>query len=287
MIGAATARVAALAAAQGLTLVAGEGRSLVGGCVGNVRRFETEQGVSLVAKLGHRQDTGLEIEAAMLRDLARLSELPVPAILAAEADVLLMQWLPGGIGARHAELHAADLLAALHRVTAERFGYAYATRIGGLPQPNPWTASWPEFFGEYRLAHMARLAAAAGQLESALLQRVEGLAGRLAGMLPAAPPVALLHGDLWSGNVLSRLDRVTGVLDPALYFGDAEVELAFITMFATFGPRFFGRYQEHRNVDAGFAERRDLYNLYPLLVHATLFGGGYVEDVARTLGRYE
>jgi fructosamine-3-kinase len=95
---------------------------------------------------------------------------------------------------------------------------------------------------------------------------------------------SLIHGDMWGGNVLADGGRISGFVDPAIYFADPEIELAFTTLFSTFGDAFFSRYREHRKIQPGFfEERRDLYNLYPLLVHVRLFGGYYVESVDSTL----
>ena len=134
---------------------------------------------------------------------------------------------------------------------------------------------------------MGRRALTAGALASAAFARLERLCARLAAFVeePSAP--ALVHGDVWSGNVLVRDGVVVAYVDPAIYYADAEVELAFITLFSTFGDGFFARYRERHPLRAGFFEaRRDLYNLYPLLVHATLFGGGYGASVERTLLRF-
>jgi len=120
------------------------------------------------------------------------------------------------------------------------------------------------------------------------MDRVEALCARLGDWLPADETPRLLHGDLWTGNVLVGGDgRISGFIDPAIYYGAAEVELAFTTLFGTFGDAFFARYQEHHPLAPGFfEERRDLYNLYPLLVHVRLFGGSYVDAVDRTLARH-
>ena len=102
---------------------------------------------------------------------------------------------------------------------------------------------------------------------------------------PAQP--SLVHGDMWGGNVLAANGRITGFIDPAIYFADAEVELAFSTLFGTCGDDFFSRYGEHRPIAPGFfEERRDLYNLYPLLVHVRLFGGSYVGSVSGILNKF-
>lgn len=264
---------------------------LSGGCVGEVYRVRMANGPDVVAKVDESGAGTLAIEGRMLRDLARLSALPVPEVYASEPDLLVMELLPGETGASgRAEEHAADLLAALHDVTPSRdegFGYDYDTLIGGLPQPNPWSSSWIPFFRDQRLCSLADEALAAGRLPARLRARIDDLAARLEELLEEPLRPSLIHGDVWSGNVLSDGARVTGFVDPALYYAHPEVELAFITLFHTFGDAFFRRYQEHRELRPGFfEERRHLYNLYPLLVHVRLFGGGYTAQVEGVLSRF-
>ena len=224
----------------------------------------------------------------MLGYLAQHSELPVPKVHHAAPELLVMEALPGGTGASgRAQEHAAALLAQLHSVRSPSFGLERDTLIGGLHQPNPPTDSWLEFFAEHRLRYMAEQAHRAGRLEASMRRQVDEVAGRLTQWLDEPDHPALLHGDIWSGNVLSERGRITGFIDPAIYYGDPEIELAFTTLFGTFGERFFAAYREQRPLAPGFfEERRDLYNLYPLLVHVRLFGGTYAGDVRRILSRF-
>lgn len=259
-------------------------RPLSGGCVADIRRVDFPGGERVVAKMGGDLGT----EAYMLRYLARHSALPVPAVVHEDGDLLVIEFVEtsGPLDTR-AEHHAARLLAALHEVGGEAFGHERDTLIGSLAQPNPPTGSWIEFFRDHRLMHMGREAFRAGRLDSATLERIEALAARLETWLcePACP--ALIHGDMWGGNILVRDGRVAAFIDPAIYHADPEIELAFATLFGTFGRDFFAAYGEIRPIAAGFfEERRDLYNLYPLLVHARLFGGDYAGAVARTLDRF-
>ncbi len=260
---------------------------LHGGCIAEVWRVELADGGRIVAKRP-RGGGDLATEGWMLRELRRKGGLPVPEVLHAAPDLLLLEWIPhddGGLDAR-GEAEAAELLAALHAVTAPRFGLERTTPIGPLDQPNPWTDRWLDFFREHRLLHAARRAHAAGRLPARVLARLERLAARLERWLdePAAP--ALLHGDVWTGNVLVRDGRVAAFVDPAIYFGHPEMEIAFTTLFGPFGRTFYERYAALRDLDDGFfAVRRDLYNLYPLLVHVHLFGGGYLRPILRTLDR--
>lgn len=261
--------------------------ALSGGCVGDVYKVALSDGGHVVAKLGE-PGSGLKLEGFMLRYLASHSALPVPAVLHDDDSVLVMTYLDadGALDAR-AQRHAADLVAALHDVTADRFGFPCDTVIGGLAQPNTWQDSWLDFFRDQRLMAMGAEALRAGRLPASLMGRLETFCGALERWLaePAAP--SLIHGDMWTGNVLAGGGRIVGFVDPAISYADAEIELAFTTLFGTFSDSFFDRYQEHRPLSPGFfEERRDIYNLYPLLVHVRLFGGGYVGSVERTLHRF-
>jgi fructosamine-3-kinase len=261
-------------------------RPMHGGCIGEVYRAELSDGTSVVAKVDRAGESHLEREAYMLRYLREKSELPVPEVYYSSNTLLLMQLMEGGGNLSGAQAHAAQLLAALHDVDAEAYGHERDTLIGSLSQPNPWMGSWVEFFRDQRLLYLTEVADRAGKLPANLRGRVEKLAGRLGEILEEPECPALIHGDAWSGNVLADGDRITAFLDPAIYHADPEIELAFISLFGTFGEPFFRRYGELREIRPGFLEeRRYLYNLYPLLVHVYFFGGHYVNSVEDTLGR--
>ncbi|MCA9312123.1 MAG: fructosamine kinase family protein [Phycisphaerales bacterium] len=259
---------------------------LGGGCVADVWRLRTTAG-TIVAKVDRSPRPGLDLEAHMLRYLAEHSRLPVPRVLHADPRLLLMQDIPsGGRRDRRAEEDAARHLAALHDLTpptGRGFGLDFDTLIGTLPQPNPWTDTWVGFFRDHRLRFMADQA----RLPAPLRARIDTLADRLPDLLPEPAHPSLVHGDIWGGNVLVGDGRINAFIDPAIHYAHAEVELAFITLFNTFGETFFNAYHQRRPIAPGFfEERRDLYNLYPLLVHATLFGGGYVSQVDHILRRF-
>ncbi len=262
-------------------------RPLGGGCIGEVYRAELEDGTPVVAKVDRAGEAHLGREAYMLRYLRERSELPVPEVYHSSGTLLLMESVEGGGDLPRAEAHAAELLAALHGVTAEAYGHERDTLIGSLSQPNPWTADWVEFFREWRLLYAARVAHEAGKLPAGLRVRVEEFAEGLEDLVGEPGRPALIHGDVWAGNVLAKGDRVTAFLDPAIYHADPEIELAYVSLFNSFGERFFERYGELRPIRPGFfEERRHLYALYPLLVHVYYFGGGYVGSVEATLRRF-
>lgn len=264
-----------------------ERASLSGGCVGDVSLVSLADGRRLVVKAGGAE---VQVEGRMLRYLAARTELPVPGVVVSEGGVLAMGYVEAGRGGDRAsvERHAAELLAGLHSHSDGRgYGFEWETVIAGLPQPNGWERNWADFYGQKRVLHMARLARDAGRVDAGLVRRVERLCGKLDALIGETDAPALVHGDVWSGNVIAGDGEVASFIDPAIYFADREVELAFITMFNTFGRAFFDRYDELMPIRAGFfEERKDLYLLYPLLVHARLFGGGYVSSVEGVLSRY-
>jgi fructosamine-3-kinase len=261
-------------------------RPLPGGCIADVFRVFLDDDSTVVIKLA--RGGGLATEAFMLRYLREQSPLPVPDLRLAEDDLLVLTDMGGGGRLTPAsEREAAEHVAALHNMTADQYGLGRDTLIGPLVQPNPRYDSWVEFFRDQRLMYMARLARERGALSRRTFMMAKGLADKLDRVLPEPPRPALIHGDLWTGNVIVTQGRVTGFVDPAIYFADPEIELAFGTLFGTFGEAFFERYGELAGLRPGFFEnRRDLYNLYPLLVHTILFGGAYAQSVERTLQQY-
>ncbi len=263
-------------------------RPMGGGCIGEVYRVELGDGTPLVAKVDREGESHLEREAYMLGYLRERSELPVPEVYHGSDKLLLMEFVEGSSRfSDGAERHAAELLAALHSITADAYGHERDTLIGSLDQPNPPTESWTEFFRQERLLYLARVAYEAGRLPDEDVRRVERLAERLEDLIGEPNPPALIHGDVWSANVLAKGDQITAFLDPALYYADPEIELAFISLFNSFGAVFLERYAEIRGIDGRFFEtRRDVYNLYPLLVHTYYFGGGYLDSVRDTLRRF-
>jgi fructosamine-3-kinase len=250
-------------------------------------KVELADGRKLAVKA--RQDTArvdLRLEGYMLCELANHSTLPVPAVHLSEPDLLVMDFIEtdGGGITPQVERHAAELIAALHATPRPSFGYERDTLIGPLPQPNPQTDRWIPFFRDHRLLAMARAAQAEGKLPLRLLTRLERLAERLDTYLAEPRHPSLLHGDLWTGNVLVRGERIAGFVDPAIYCGDPEIELAFTTMFGTFGRPFFEAYEALLPLEPGFHELRSaLYKLYPTLVHVRLFGSAYLPPIERTL----
>jgi fructosamine-3-kinase len=218
----------------------------------------------------------LEAEAAGLAELAACGAVRVPQPLAAGREgahaFLVLEWLAFGGGGHDAALGYA--LAAMHRHAAPRFGWHRDNTIGTTPQQNGWSDDWCTFFGERRLApQAARLADGGhGGLAAAVRRVIAALPALLAGH---APRPSLLHGDLWSGNAGALPNGEPVLFDPAVYYGDREADLAMTELFGGFSADFHSAYRAAWPLDEGYARRRRLYNLYHVLNHANLFGGGY------------
>lgn len=173
-------------------------------------------------------------------------------------------------------------LAAMHRQTGTAFGWHRDNVIGATPQPNPATAHWPEFFREHRLGWQLTLARHNGA-DSALLQRGEQVLAHLQDFFPGYTPVpSLLHGDLWGGNH-AYAGNTPVLFDPAVYYGDREADLAMTELFGGFAREFQAAYRAAWPIDPGYDVRRTLYNLYHVLNHFNLFGGGYATQAQRMM----
>lgn len=251
-----------------------------------IERVDLADGRHLVVKHGEGPRPGhLALEGWMLGELA--GKLPVPRVYHVEDDLLVMDFVPGEPPGPAAEEDMARHLARLHGDPQPAFGHVRDTTIGPLPQPNPPMASWIEFFREARLLFMARRAERTGRLPRGMLGRIERLAARLEDHVAEPPWPALIHGDVWAGNVRAEGERVTGFIDPAISRAHPELELAFLTMFNTVGDRFFKAYAELRPEfdPAGFAERREIWLLWPHLTHVLIEGPSYAGFIDRVLTR--
>jgi len=224
-----------------------------------------------------------DAEADALRALAATGSVRVPLPLctgtAAGQAFLVLEHLDLRSHGDAASL--GTQLAQLHRMSQPRFGWAHDNWIGSTPQRNGWENDWIRFWREQRLGYQLKLAAENGY-GGALQRDGEALMARLEGFFCGYRPAAsLLHGDLWGGNHGYLGDGLPVIFDPALYIGDRECDLAMSELFGGFAPAFYAAYREAWPLDPGFAVRKTLYNLYHILNHANLFGGGYAAQAHR------
>jgi len=254
---------------------------LDGGEVGSVHRVDLTDGRRVVVKTA---DIDLRTEAKMLTYLRSEGCLLVPDVYHVTADVLVLEFVEGNSTVSSAvERDLAERLAALHATEADQFGFPFDTLTGAYRQPNPWTDDWAIFFGDERLGHAAKRAREDGVLQPALAERIADLVADLPEMLDHEPTPSLIHGDVWSANLLTDGESVQAFLDPACYYADPEVELAYAEWTEVAGEDFFERYREVGSVDSGYADRKHVYRLYPLVTHVRHFGDAYLEPLAATL----
>ncbi len=235
-------------------------------------------------------------EAAGLRLLAQAGAVRVPAVIA-QGDVegacpayLVLEWIETGEGSRSHDAVMEDFgerLAALHRHTGPHYGLDHDNFIGRLPQPNRPAPSWSAFYRDQRIRPQMALARERGLLP----RRREDLLTRLMDRLPdlldddAIQP-SLLHGDLWGGNYLIDEHGEAVLIDPAVYYGHREMDLAMSELFGGFSRRFYDAYHAAYPIDPGYEDRRALYQLYYILAHLNLFGESYGGRVDALAARY-
>ena len=271
-------------------------RPVGGGCINQSARIETSAGTFFAkwnATTGRRF---FRVEAEGLEALAASNTVRTPAVVAhggggGAARWLLLEWIEPGRPNDDSWRRLGRELAALHRRRAgdaDRWGWHSDNFIGSLPQPNGPADDWPDFWARRRILPVARELLARGAVSSrqlGLIERAADCARRLARPASLADGPSLLHGDLWSGNVLFARGGRPVLVDPAVYIGHREVDLAMCRLFGGFPARFYKAYEEAWPLAPGHEDRRSLYQLYPLLVHARLFGGGYVASALRAATR--
>lgn len=243
---------------------------LAGGDLSEVLLVPRPGGRPAVAKAGSSVGT----EAQMLRALAA-SGVPVPAVEAEYGDILLIDFIENdGAFSPRAWADVGRQVRAMHGHRSDLHGWPVDYELGPVLLDNRQRPDWPGFWVEQRLVSAASL------LDRPWRERVDTLAERLPELLPADPPPALLHGDLWAGNVLVKDGRMAALIDPACYHGDAEVDLAMLCLFGAPDEAFWDAYGA---LEPGWDARRPIYQLFPALVHLRLFGATYASLVDRLL----
>ena len=221
-----------------------------------------------------------EAEAEGLDEILKSQSLRAPQPIchgtAGDTAYLALEYLD--LGGHGTPSEMGRQLAAMHRRTAGQFGWKRNNTIGSTPQSNPWTKGWVEFLGKHRLEFQLELAAQNG-FGNTLQKPGEALLARLEDFFQDYQPIpSLLHGDLWGGNAAFTRSGEPVIFDPAVYYGDREADLAMTELFGGFNSSFYSAYREAWPLDAGYSTRKTLYNLYHILNHANLFGGGYINQ---------
>jgi fructosamine-3-kinase len=261
---------------------------VAGGDICTSTRLRLSDGTSALIKTrAHAPADFFPSEARGLAWLGEAGGVDVPAVLAAEADCLILSWVETGRPSTDAAEHLGRALAVTHRAGAASFGAEADGYIGTLPLPNRTAPTWPEFYATRRVLPYLKLARDRGSVSAEDADAVESVVRRITELAGPEEPPARLHGDLWSGNVLWGQDGRAWLVDPAAYGGHRETDLA---MLALFGlpqlSRVLAAYDDEAPLADGWEDRVALHQLFPLLVHAALFGGGYgarAGEAARSL----
>jgi protein-ribulosamine 3-kinase len=260
-----------------------------GGCINQGGKLTTSKGIFFLKWNSDSKYPGMfEAEAKGLQLLLKPNVIHIPKVVLHDVadswQFILMEFIDEKPSSHSYWDDLGRLLAGLHSNTAPTFGLDHHNYIGSLQQSNTPSADWVEFFCEHRLRTQLKLAFDQDKINRQLLHQFDVLFRKLPSVLPVEKP-ALLHGDLWRGNLISDELGNPCLIDPAVYYGNREAEIAFTRLFGGFSDYFYNAYEDAFPIQSGFAERINIYNLYPLLVHVNLFGGGYLSQVVSILNR--
>jgi fructosamine-3-kinase len=269
----------AISKATGRAFKAATASPLTGGCINEAVRLEGTGGDYFVKlnKPGLRDM--FAAEAAGLAELRASGTVKVPEPICWGEDGgqswLVLGYIESGHERSGSSTRLGEYLAAMHRCTAERFGWHRDNHIGRTPQPNTPSPDWTDFYGRQRLGFQLELARDSGA-PSGLYERGKRLTERLPAFFSGRLPVpSLLHGDLWGGNWACDTEGNPFIFDPAVYYGDREADIAMTELFGGFDAAFYRAYNGAWPLEPGYEQRKILYNLYHVLNHFNLFGGGY------------
>lgn len=261
-----------------------------GGCINHGGHLQSEQADFFLKWNYARRYPGMfETEAKGLALLLDPGTVRIPRVVLTgvrgDYQFILMEFIHHAAKNRDYWRTLGRQLAALHRTSWHQYGLDHDNYIGSLPQKNTPSQEWVPFFIERRLNPQLKSGIDAGRIGKEVATQFDALYQRLPDILsPEAP--SLVHGDLWSGNVIVDDSGSPCLIDPAVYFGHREVDLAMTELFGGFDGDFYDAYQEAFPTQPGLHERLEVYKLYPLLVHVNLFGGGYLSEVRAILRRF-
>jgi fructosamine-3-kinase len=265
-------------------------KSVSGGSINRAAKISTNRGDLFLKWNNSAPDDFFEKEADGLKRLDSAgTALRIPKVISSgkpgndRPGYLLMEFIEEGRSGDSYEF--GRNLSKMHQPNAEQFGLEVDNYIGSLPQSNSHHDNWINFFVQERINPQIQMAVDSGKLSSGIFQNWERLASKLDEIFPSAKP-SLLHGDLWGGNYLFNSEGKAVLIDPAVYYGHPEMDMAFTKMFGGFSEDFYEGYESETPLMPGFSKRVPIYNLYPLLVHVNLFGGHYISQFNSILRKF-
>ena len=276
--------------AVALNLEIKNSQSVSGGSINRAAKISTNRGDLFLKWNSDAPDDFFEKEADGLKRLGTTgTSIRIPYVISSgkpengRPGFLLMEFIEEGRSGDSFEF--GRNLAKLHQTTAGQFGLETNNYIGSLPQSNRRHKQWTDFFVQERINPQIQMAVDSGKLDNGILQNWKRLSSKLDEIFPSANP-SLIHGDLWGGNYLFDSSGNAVLIDPAVYYGHPEMDLAFTKMFGGFSGDFYKGYELESPLEAGFSNRVPIYNLYPLLVHVNLFGGHYSSQFNTILRKF-
>ena len=259
---------------------------LRGGCINTTSHLTTDSGHSFCLKLNsNAPDDFFTAEATGLEHLNQIGAFTTPKVVHVDQHFILLEYIAAGKSKPTFWQTLGEQLAACHLQTKPRFGFVRDNYCGLTPQINTQCKDGFEFFAQYRLLTQTKWAREKHLVNDQQCKNIEFIANKLDQWIPSQVP-ALLHGDLWQGNVHCDRNGDPVLIDPACYWGWPEADLAMTTLFGEFDAGFYQAYQHNRPLEPGWRERFPLYNLYHLLNHLNLFGNSYLQSVEAIIRRY-
>ena len=260
---------------------------LSGGSIASAYRVEMSDGQSLFVKSSPQHQDMFVKEANGLRELAKANVLRIPEVILASEELLILEYLPVTTPTQRTQFFEqfGKHFAQLHRHSATQFGFIENNYIGSTLQENlPQTNSWKDFFVEHRLEFQFRLAELNGYNDKEIISLFTKLEKQIDRLIPNdGEPPTLLHGDLWNGNFLCVENNTPALIDPAVYYGHREADLAMTMLFGGFSEAFYASYHETYPLNDEWRRRCELYKLYHLFNHLNLFGEGYYSQIYDTI----
>ncbi|MEM7595509.1 MAG: fructosamine kinase family protein [Cyanobacteria bacterium P01_A01_bin.83] len=275
----------AISKATGQQLAIATTNSVSGGCINQGYKVSSKDTTYFV-KLNRASEVEMfAAEALGLQQMQATQTITVPEPIcwgtADNSSYIVLQWLNLASGNSQSWRSMGQQLAAMHRQgTSQDFGWSRNNTIGSTPQINTWMDNWADFFAQQRIGYQLKLAKRRGGNFPDTKKIVEAVRNKLA---DRQPQPSLVHGDLWSGNAAISSDGAPIIFDPATYYGDRETDIAMTELFGGFGAAFYQGYNEAWQLDSGYQQRKQIYNLYHVLNHFNLFGGGYAGQAQRTI----
>lgn len=259
---------------------------LAGGCIGSSFCIETERGNRYFLKRYSRPGVA-EAEAAGLKELSKAQKVNTPQVLAATHDELLLNYIDSAGKREDFQTLLGEQLAALHAVKGREFGFERDNFIGESVQVNRKCDSWNRFYIEHRLRYQLQLAKRNGSCTTELKKLSSELIAIIPNILKGSEEEpCLLHGDLWGGNVMTDESGEPVLIDPAVYYGHRETDIAMTTLFGGFSEEFYRSYNRHYPLKKGWESRLNLYKLYHILNHMNLFGNSYYSQAISLMKSY-